>query len=304
MTTIADLVRRHAPAYRARYGDRLLPSHAAALRAIEGCRTPALGGHVAICPHCVTTRYRYHSCRNRHCPTCQQDRTQSWLAQQQVLLLPVTYFLVTFTVPATLRTVIRQHQRRLYNVLFRASATALQQLATDPRFLGGQIGLLGILQTWTRDLRYHPHIHYLVPAVGHLPDGQTVVSPSAAFLVPVKPLGILFRAKLRAALRQLKLAEQVPTETWTQAWVVDCRPVGNGQAALKYLAPYVVRGPLANNRIVGATDDSVTFCYRDGSTRHRRTCTVTPDEFLRRFLQHVLPKGFVNTPPTIVPNAW
>ncbi len=111
--------------------------------------------------------------------------------------------------------------------------------------------------------------------------------------MPVKPLGILFRAKLRAALRQLKLAEQVPTETWTQAWVVDCRPVGNGQAALKYLAPYVVRGPLANNRIVGATDDSVTFCYRDGSTRHRRTCTVTPDEFLRRFLQHVLPKGFV-----------
>ncbi|MDP9309710.1 MAG: transposase [Chloroflexota bacterium] len=304
MTTVADIVRRHAPAYRARYGDGLLPSHAAALRALERCRTSALGGHVATCATCAITRYRYHSCRHRHCPACQQDRTQIWLAQQQAFLLPVPYFLVTFTVPAFLRVLIRQHQRRLYSVLFRASATALQQLAADPRFLGGPIGLLGVLQTWTRDLRYHPHIHYLVPAVGQLPDGQVVVKPSAAFLVPVKPLGILFRAKFRAALRQLKLVDQVPSATWTQAWVVDCRPVGDGRAALKYLAPYVTRGPLTNSRIVAATHDAVTFWYRDGTTKRRRSCTVTPDEFLRRFLQHVLPKGFVNTPPTIVPNAW
>ncbi len=293
MTTIAELVRRHAPTYRTRFSDRLLPSQAVALRAIERCRTPALGGHVATCPTCAVTRYQYHSCRHRHCPTCQQERTQTWLAHQQALLLPVPYFLVTFTVPATLRTVIRQHQRRLYGLLFRASATALQQLATDPRFLGGQIGLLGVLQTWTRDLRYHPHIHYLVPAVGQLPDGQVVLKRSAAFLVPVKPLGMLFRAKFRAALRQLKLADQVPTETWTHAWVVDCRPVGDGHAALKYLAPYVARGPLPNNRIVAATDDAVTFWYRDGTTKRCRTCTVSPAEFLRRFLQHVLPAGFV-----------
>ncbi len=304
MITIADIVRRYAPAYRARYGDRLLPSHDRTLRAIERCRTSALGGHVATCPTCAVTRYCYHSCRNRHCPTCQQDRTQTWLSQQQAFLLPVPYFLVTFTVPATLRNLIRQHQRQLYTLLFRASATALQQLAADPRFLGGQIGLLGVLQTWTRDLRYHPHIHYLVPAVGQLPDGQVVVKPSAAFLVPVKPLAILFRAKFRAALRQLKLADQVPAESWSQPWVVDCRPVGDGHAALNYLAPYVARGPLANNRIVAATDDAVTFWYRDGTTKRRRTCTVSPSEFLRRFLQHVLPKGFVNTPPTIVPNAW
>ncbi len=304
MTTVADIVRRHAPAYRARYSHRLLPSHDHALHAMERCRTPALGGHVATCPTCAVTRYLYHSCRHRHCPTCQQVRTQRWLAQQQVLLLPVPYFLVTFTVPATLRELIRQHQRRLYTVLFRASATALQQLAADPRFLGGQIGLLGVLQTWTRDLRYHPHIHYLVPAVGQLAAGQVVVKRGAAFLVPVKPLGILFRAKVRAALRQLKLADQIPADTWAQSWVVDCRAVGDGHAALKYLAPYVVRGPLASNRIVAATDDAVTFWYRDGTTKRRRTCTVSPNEFLRRFLQHVLPKGFVNTPPTIVPNAW
>ncbi len=271
---------------------------------MERCRTPALGGHIATCPTCAVTRYCYHSCRNRHGPTCQQDRTQTWLAQQQAFLLPVPYFLVTFTVPATLRNLIRQHQRQRSTLLFRASATALQHLAADPRFLGGPIGLLGVLQTWTRDLRYHPHIHYLVPAVGQLPDGQVVVKPSAAFLVPVQPLGILFRAEVRAALRQLKLADQSPAETWSQSWVVDCRLVGDGHAALKYLAPYVARGPLANNRIVAATDDAVTFWYRDGTTKRRRTCTVSPNEFLRRFLQHVLPKGFVNTPPTIVPNAW
>ncbi len=140
--------------------------------------------------------------------------------------------------------------------------------------------------------------------MGQLPAGQVVVKPGAAFLVPVKPLGRLFRAKVRAALPQLKLADPIPPETWQQPWVVDCRPVGDGHAALKYLAPYVARGPLSNNRIVAATDDAVTFWYRDGTTKRRHSCTVTPQEFLRRFLQHVLPKGFVNTPPTIVPNAW
>jgi hypothetical protein len=159
MTTIADIFRQVGPAYRAPFRDRLLPSHHAAMPAIERCRTAALGGHVATCPRCATTRSCYHSCRNRHCPTCQHGQTQTWLAQQQALLLPVPSFLVTFTVPATLRALIRQHQRQIYALLFRASATALQQLTADPRFLGGQIGMLGVLQTWTRDLRYHPHIH-------------------------------------------------------------------------------------------------------------------------------------------------
>jgi hypothetical protein len=134
------------------------------MAAIEQCRTEALGGQVYTCPRCATVRYSYHSCRNRHCPTCQHDQAQTWLAKQQALLLPVPYFLVTFTLPAQLRSLARQHPRQLYNVLFRSSATALQQLAADERFLGGQLGMVGVLQTWTRDLRYHPHIHFLVPA--------------------------------------------------------------------------------------------------------------------------------------------
>jgi hypothetical protein len=171
MITLGEIFRQYGPAYRARYGDRLLPSHRAALAAIEACRTEALGGHVYACAACATTRYSYHSCRNRHCPTCQQDATQTWLAQQHNVLVPVPYFLITFTLPPALRDLARTHQHQLYTLLFRASAAALQHLAHDPRFLGGQIGMLGVLQTWTRDLRFHPHVHYLVPALALAGDG-------------------------------------------------------------------------------------------------------------------------------------
>jgi hypothetical protein len=262
------------------------------MTAIEQCRTAALGGQVYVCARCATTRYRYHSCRNRHCPTCQQDATQTWLTRQQDLLLPVPYFLVTFTLPAELRAVVRQHQRHMYSLFFRASAAALQQLAHDPRFLGGQIGMLGVLQTWTRDLRYHPHIHYLVPAVGLCADG-TWVRGRSAFFVHTRPLALLFRAKFRAAVRQTALHAQVPAATWQQAWVVDCQPVGSGRTALQYLAPYIFRVALSNNRVVCVADDSVTFRYQDGKTRQRRRCTLPAPEFIRRFLQHVLPKWFV-----------
>jgi hypothetical protein len=233
MITINAIFRQYGAAYRARSGDRMLPSHRAAMAALEACRTEALGGHVYTCPNCATTRYSYHSCKNRHCPTCQQDSAQAWLEKQQDLLLPVPYFLVTFTLPPALRDLARSHQRQLYSLLFRASAAALQQLARDPRFRGGQIGLLGVLQTWTRDLRFHPHVHYLVPAIGVTATGAICRPRNTAFLVPVKALGLLFRAKLCAALRQTDLYDQVAPDTWRQPWVVDCRPVGSGAAALK-----------------------------------------------------------------------
>jgi hypothetical protein len=293
MITLNDIFRRYGPAYRAQYAERLLPSHRAAMAAIEACRTEALGGHVYTCPACATKRYSYHSCKNRHCPTCQHDAAQTWLARQQDLLLPVPYFLVTFTLPPALRELARSHQRLLYALVFRASATAFQQLARDPRLLGGQIGMLGVLQTWTRDLRFHPHVHYLVPAIAVASDRTLRRPRNGAFLVPVKPLAILFRAKLRAALRQTELYGQVPADTWCQAWVVDCRPVGSGAAALKYLAPYIFRVALSNNRIVGVQNDRVTFRYRDGDTKQLRICTLPALTFMSRFLQHVLPKGFV-----------
>jgi len=159
MITLNEIFRQYGAAYRARYGERMLPSHRAAMAAIEACRTEALAGHVYSCPTCATTRYSYHSCKNRHCPRCQQDTTQAWLARQQDLLLGVPYFLLTFTLPPALRDLARTHQRQLYMLLFRASAAAKEQLGHDPGFLGGQIGMLGVLQTWTRDLRFEEHVH-------------------------------------------------------------------------------------------------------------------------------------------------
>jgi putative transposase/transposase-like zinc-binding protein len=293
MLTLGDIFRRYGPQYRMQLGEHLSAEQRQAMRAIEACRTEALGGHVYTCPACATTRYSYHSCRNRHCPRCQHSATQAWLAQQQALLLPVPYFLVTFTLPSGLRAVAYHHQRTIYNLLFRASAAALQQLAQDPRFVGGQIGMIGVLQTWTRDLRFHPHVHYLVPAIALAEDGALRQPRNPAFLVAVKPLAILFRAKFQAALRQTDLCQQIPRETWQQPWVVDCRPVGSGAAALKYLAPYIFRVALSNNRIVDVQDDRVTFRYRDGDTKQLRTCTLPALAFIGRFLQHILPHGFV-----------
>ena len=216
------------------------------------------------------------------------------MAQQQALLLPVPYFLVTFTLPAGLRPVARRQQRLIYTLLFRASAAALQQLAQDPRFLGGQMGMIGVLQTWTRDLEYHPHVHYLVPAVGLAPDQQTWIVGQRSFLVHSKPLAQLFRGKFQAALRQMPCYSAVSATTWTQSWVVDCRPVGSGHAALKYLAPYIFRVALSNNRLERVADDQVTFRYIDRATGDRTRCTLPVQAFIRRFLQHVLPKGCVN----------
>jgi hypothetical protein len=293
MLTLCEIFRRYGPQYRARYGHQMSADQHAAMRAIEQCRTEALGGQVYSCPACATARYSYHSCRNRHCPTCQQDASQTWLARQQDLLLPVPHFLVTFTLPAGLRALARQQQRTIYTLLFRASAAALQQLAQDPRFLGGQIGMLGVLQTWTRDLRFHPHVHYLVPALALTSDGQRWIVGRRSFLVHSKPLAQLFRAKFRASLRQTKLYRDVSNVTWTQSWVVDCRPVGSGQAALKYLAPYIFRVALSNNRLERIADEMVTFRYTEAATGRNKHCRLPVDTFIRRFLQHVLPKGFV-----------
>jgi len=290
---LATIIHRYGPGYREKFGPRMLPSHRRAMHDIEQCRTEALGGQVYHCPKCEQAKYSYHSCKNRHCPKCRQDAAQQWLVQQRELLLSVPYFLLTFTLPAGLRDVVRSNQKCMYNLLFRTSAAATQQLACDSRFVGGQIGLIGVLQTWARNLTYHPHVHYLVPAGGLSADGQTWLSARKDFFVPVKPLSIIFRAKFRDALQKTDLFDSVPAEAWTQDWVVHCQPVGSGFAALKYLAPYIFRVAISNHRIRKLAHDRVSFCYQDADTGATRTCTLSAEEFIRRFLQHVLPKGFV-----------
>ena len=290
---LADIFRQYGPAYRQKYAERLLPSHRRAMRAIEQCRTPTLGGQAYLCPQCHQTQYSYHSCRNRHCPKCQNDKAQDWLEQQQNFLLPTPYFMLTFTIPAALRPLARSHQTLVYDLLFRASADATQLLAQDPRFVGGQLGLIGILHTWGRNLSYHPHIHYLVPAGGLSADHRTWLPAHHRFLLPVKALSKIFKAKFQHALQKSGLANDIPATVWKQDWVVHCKPVGNGRTALKYLAPYVFRVAISNRRLVKLENDQVTFHYRSSDTGQLKFCTLSADEFIHRFLQHVLPRGFV-----------
>lgn len=293
MVEIAEVFRQHGPQYQAKYGTRMPFGHRRVMRAIEHCRTPVLGGHVYFCEECAEIQYHYHSCRNRHCPKCQNGNAQQWLEKQQDLLLPVRYFLVTFTLPSQLRRAVRRPQKQCYDLLFRASAAAMQKLAQDPRFVGGQVGMVGVLHTWGRNLSYHPHVHYLVPAGGVAKDGQTWVPARKNFLLPVKALSRIFRAKFRDALRQAPYFADIPASVWEQEWVVHCQPVGDGVGALKYLAPYIFRVAISNNRILKLSNGKVTFRYRTTDTGKLRACTLPAEEFIRRFLQHVLPKGFV-----------
>jgi hypothetical protein len=294
---LANIFRRYGADYRRKYAIKILPSQHQAMRAIENCRTESLGGQVFSCPACGETRYSYHSCRNRHCPKCQHERTEEWLNLQHDLLLPVPYFMVTFTLPEQLRNLARQNQKLFYHILFQASAEAAQQLAKDPRFVGGQIGMIGVLHTWTRNLIFHPHVHYLVPG-GGLHENQWRPSRPDFFL-PVKALSKLFRARFQALLRKSPLFSQIPYKVWSQDWVVHCLPVGDGQAALKYLAPYIYRIAISNRRLLNFVDkgslekSQVAFEYRQSDTGQIKRCTLSVEQFIQRFLQHVLPKGFV-----------
>ena len=295
---LADILREYGAAYRQKYADKLLPSHRQTMWAIERCRTQALGGQLYGCPSCGEFQYSYHSCRNRHCPKCQHEQTQDWLETQRELLLPVPYFMLTFTLPSELRDLASRNQKLIYALLFHASAQATQKLAQDPRYIGGQIGLVGVLHTWTRNLFYHPHVHYLAPAGGLGPQGQWRPARNHFFL-PVKALSKLFRAAFRRALQNTALFPRIPEQVWRKDWVVHCKPVGNGLAALKYLAPYIHRVAISNRRLIsiqhrGSMETSqVTFQYRASDTGQLKLCTLSVENFLHRFLQHILPHGFV-----------
>jgi hypothetical protein len=292
MLEVADIFRLHGPAYRQQFGDRLLPSHRRAMQDIETCRTESLGGQVYFCHQCQQQRYSYHSCKNRHCPKCGNDQVNDWLQAQQSLLLPVTHFLVTFTLPAELRPLARSQQKTIYNLLFHASSAALQQLAQDQRFIGGRLGMVGVLHTWTRQLLYHPHVHYIVTGGGLTDDGRWR-SSRQDFLVPVKALSPIFRARFRDALKHTQLFTQVPPRVWRKDWVVHSEPVGSGTQAFQYLAPYIFRVAISNNRLCSLHHGKVTFAYQESATDQLKRCTITAQEFIRRFLQHVLPPRFI-----------
>jgi len=295
MVELAEIFRRYGPEYIDRFGSKMPPSHRRAINDIIDCRTEQMGGHLYRCenPNCEQIVYAYHSCGNRSCPKCGQDKTQRWIEKQNHLLLPTHYFLVTFTLPCELRPVARSNQKVAYNLLFKSSAAALQQLAKDQRFVGGDIGMMGGLHTWRRDMGYHPHVHFIVPGGGLSPDRSKWLPSNPEFFVPVQALSPIFRAKFRDALKKTDLFKSVPADVWQKDWVVHCKPVGNGNSALKYLAPYVYRVAITNKRIEKLENDQVTFRFKNSATDQWETATLPALEFIHRFLQHVLPKGFV-----------
>lgn len=292
MLEVADIFRLHGAVYRARFGDRLLPSQKRALRDLEACRTAYFGGHLKQCDRCGGKVYTYHSCRNRSCPKCHRDQTDRWIEKQRARLLPCRYFLLTFTLPSELRPLARAHQKKLYGLLMSCAAAALQKLCLDPRYVGARIGCLAVLHTWTRAMLYHPHVHLLVTAGGLSADSTRWIDCQRPnYLAPVEALSVIFRAKMCAALKKAKLLDQAPREVWKKDWVVHAQPAGSGEKVLDYLGRYVFRIAIANSRIERIDNGQVTFRYRENRSRKLRRVTLAAHEFIARFLQHVLPRG-------------
>jgi hypothetical protein len=303
---VADIVRAHRDAFvRAHV---LTPEQHAVLRDIARCRTAALGGHVDLCTACGHIEAQsYNSCRNRHCPKCQGLAQLRWVTERMARMVPTHSFHVVFTLPRELRRLALANRDVVFNILFACAAETLLELGRDDKRLGADLGITSVLHTWTRDLRFHPHVHCIVTGGGLSRDGQRWVPAKRAYLFPVRVLGALFRGKMLDALRRayglgkLKLvgpaAPLADRERWSQLceklqdkrWIVYCKPpFGDNQQVFRYLGHYTHRVGISNQRLVSLGENSVTF-----RTRGDGKVTVTPDEFLRRFVLHVLPKGFV-----------
>ena len=295
MIELAEIFSKHAPMYLEKYGDKMPKSHLKAIEDIINCRTEKMGGEVYYCNDCDEYHYSYHSCGNRNCNKCQNNLAEKWLKKQNELLLPVPYFMVTFTLHDNLRMIARSNQKLFYKLLFKSSSQSLQKLANDPKYIGGKLGMIGVLHTWARDLSFHPHVHYIVPGGGLFDDGNEWLSSCKKFLVPVKALSKIFKAKLRDAIKKknIELFNQIPPNTWRVDWVVNSIPVGSGEQAFKYLAQYVYRVAISNNRIIKLEDGKVTFKYKHSNTKQWKYKTIEAEEFIRLFLQHVLLKRFV-----------
>ena len=290
--TVATAVREFGPAYAARFGAAMPAGHRRALEDLAACRTAAMGGHVTQCDACGVEHFVYHSCRHRQCPTCHGASTRAWTAARETELLPVPYFHVVFTLPAELRAIVRSHQRVLLGALMQTAAEALQALAADAHYLGGTVGILAVLHTWTRTLVYHPHVHCLVPGGALAADG-TWRQARGHYLVPVRALSVGFRARFLFRCKRLLPDVVIPASVWKKPWVVYAKPTVQGaDRVLRYLARYVHRAAITDARIVRVDATTVTFRYVDATARGWRTMTLRGDEFLRRFLQHVLPRGF------------
>jgi hypothetical protein len=310
---VADIFRDRGPAWRQAHAGRVSLDQLKVMSAIESCRTAALGGHVARCEDCAYTSIAYNSCRNRHCPKCQGAAAKQWLADRQAELLPVPYYHVVFTLPARIADIAYQNRAIIYDLLFKLSAETMLTIAADPKHLGASIGITSVLHTWGSAMTHHPHVHMIVPGGGISPDGQRWVSCRPGFFLPVRVLSRLFRRLFLGRLAALHQAGRLSffgndahlaaaqsfaallAASRKTEWVVYAkRPFGGPQAVLAYLSRYTHRVAIANSRLIALDQHDVTFRWKDyrveGRDRQKRM-TLATDEFIRRFLIHVLPKG-------------
>jgi len=310
---VADIIRAYGNSFVQRNRSWLTWLQLRVLFAIEHCRTAALGGHLDRCQQCGYEATSFNSCRSRHCPKCQTNARNKWIAEREKELLPVKYVHVVFTIPHQLSWLALQNKKVVYDLLFRASAATLQEIAADPKHLGAEIGFLSVLHTWGQNLQIHPHVHCVIPSGGLSPDHQRWVHPRYPFFLPVGVLSRVFRGKfvtgLKLAFRQRKLLfpgslKPLANEKafhaflrplFRQDWVVYAKkPFGGPEHVLHYLARYTHRVAISNHRIVNLADGKVTFRWKDYAHKSKkRLMTVTAEEFLRRFLLHTLPRGFV-----------
>jgi hypothetical protein len=311
---VADIFRRHGPAWRKANAGHVSLGQLKVMSAIESCRTAALGGHVLRCEKCAHTQIAYNSCRNRHCPKCQGAAAKEWLADREAELLPVPYFHLVFTLPGPITDIAYQNKTVIYDILFKSSAETLVTIAADPKHLGARIGVTSVLHTWGSAMTHHPHVHMIVPGGGISLDGKRWVSCRPDFFLPVRVLSRLFRrlflerlvAAHQAGLlhffgQHAPLAASKAFATYLKPlrkteWIVySKRPFGGPEAVLAYLSRYTHRVAIANSRLIASDDNGVTFAWKDyraeGRKRHK-IMTLATDEFIRRFLIHVLPRGF------------
>lgn len=291
MSELADIIRLHGPEYTDAHS--LSTDQWNAYRAILSCRTPVRGGRVYTCKKCKREDYSYHSCKNRACPKCLNQETTAWIEQQRALLPPGEYFLVTTTLPHSVHPVARQNFKKVLSAFFNASGKAVIELASDPRFLGGKPGALGVIQTWERYMRLHIHVHFLVPAGALLSSRhhRWIRPKKSTFLIHEQPLGLLVRGKFKDAMKEAGLFDAIPKSTWTKDWVSDCKHIGSSHHALKYLAPYIYRTAISNKRIVSLHNGIVTFKVWHREQKRYTLEQLSASRFLERFLQHVMPKG-------------
>jgi hypothetical protein len=290
-----QIFRNYGNGYIEKYKDTIPHEHVKVIRAIQRCGTAQAGINTCMCQGCGKIHTFFRSCGNRNCPLCQHHRNMQWLDKRMREQLPGPYFMVTFTVPEELRSFMRSSQAEAYNAFFRAASGALKKLIANPKYIGGDLpGFFGVLHTWGRQLQYHPHIHFIVPGGALCRESGTWRKASSGFLAPVHALSKVVRGIFRGEMKKSGEDRFIEPGVWRKPWNVNSQYIpGGSQGALKYLAPYVFRAGISNSRIVSVRNDKVTFRYRKQKSSRWRTMTLDVMEFIRRFLQHVLPSGFM-----------